>query len=120
MAKYQKDPKITEFLEPHHNEEVEKKWKEREKDRERERERVLKKEAEKISAYQKQQEIEAEKRRAVEQQERRRKGRGGGGGGLIIGAPTNLTHLVHVDLDFRWSGDNPAVEFEFLSRFVSI
>ena len=80
---------------------------------------MLKKEAEKISAYQKKQEIEAEKRRAVEEQERRRrKGRGGGGGGgMVIGAPTNLTHLVHVDLDFRWSGDNPAVEFEFLSRF---
>ena len=36
---------------------------------------------------------------------------------MTIGAPTNLTHLVHVDLDFRWSGDNPAVEFEFLSRY---
>ena len=108
---------ISEVLTPFHNDKLEKEYKEKEKEREREKERELQKQANKLNNYiaaraaEQEKEAKMEKRRAKKYMKPTHSNRL-----AEISGPTDFVHRMHVDLDFRWSGDNPAEEFEFIDR----
>lgn len=39
-----------------------------------------------------------------------------GGGTIIISAPCNTRHKLHVDFEFNWTGDDPASQFELSAK----